>query len=710
MSTTEDRLYTNLPSIYRVRDDARGQALRALLGIMEEEFGRLEADIARQYDNWFIETCDEWVIPYIGELLGNRPLHDVVRTRRADVAKTLYYRRRKATLPMLEELARDVTGWDAHAVAFFEHIGWTQHLNHLRFRPAPELDPGSPYSSGRIGTVNLRATELLNRVGTAFDEVSHTVDVRPTDRTQGRYNLRNIGFFLWRLQSYPMNDVEARQVAEPNDHGFHFSTFGNPAPLFVAPDREADPTGLASEVHVGAPIRPEALEADLRDYRERWGDVPPGERPASTRYYGPDRSFHIVRGGNPVDPLDLVPGDLADWCRPEAGKVGVDVARGRITFAEGETPRRVRVDYAYGFSADMGGGPYDRRATMADLRSADFSELVRKGTPTRSLQRALSHWTDAGRPDGVIQVEDNRVYGGNLGIDLPAGCELTIQAANGVSPDLRMIGNLRVTAPAEGATLILNGLQIEGGIRVSGNLTLRLEHCTIVPGRMLAEDGAAIYVDRDSMVVSSGDLGRQKVTVIRSIVGPIRLPIHSGPLHIEESIVQALEVDGVLRPAIAATDPGDAPGPPATIVRSTIFGPVFLPELMLASEVIFVDELRVQRRQSGCVRFSYVPPGSRTPRRYRCQPDLALDGVTDAAERDRVVQRLVPDFNSTRFGEPDYAQLSWRCAEQIRTGAEDGAEMGAFHHLAQPHREANLRKRLEEYLPFGREAGFIYMT
>ena len=29
-------------------------------------------------------------------------------------------------------------------------------------------------------------------------------------------------------------------------------------------------------------------------------------------------------------------------------------------------------------------------------------------------------------------------------------------------------------------------------------------------------------------------------------------------------------------------------------------------------------------KQSGCVRFSYVPPGSLTPRRYRCQPDLEI--------------------------------------------------------------------------------------
>ena len=36
--------------------------------------------------------------------------------------------------------------------------------------------------------------------------------------------------------------------------------------------------------------------------------------------------------------------------------------------------------------------------------------------------------------------------------------------------------------------------------------------------------------------------------------------------------------------------------------------------------------------------------------------------------------------------------------------------MGAFSHLRQPQREANLRVRLEEYLPFGLEPGLIYVT
>jgi hypothetical protein len=130
----------------------------------------------------------------------------------------------------------------------------------------------------------------------------------------------------------------------------------------------------------------------------------------------------------------------------------------------------------------------------------------------------------------------------------------------------------------------------------------------------------------------------------------------------------------------------------------------------------------------GCVRFSYLPNGSVTPPRYRCQPDLEIESRIEEAEKaalasgsvlsaaqrllitNEVLARLVPGFTSTRYGEPAYGQLHLGCPREIETGAEDGSEMGAFSILKQPQRETNLRIRLEEYLPFGLEPGIIYVT
>jgi hypothetical protein len=71
---------------------------------------------------------------------------------------------------------------------------------------------------------------------------------------------------------------------------------------------------------------------------------------------------------------------------------------------------------------------------------------------------------------------------------------------------------------------------------------------------------------------------------------------------------------------------------------------------------------------------------------------------------------VVPRFTSTRYGTPGYAQLALGCPDEIRRGAEDSSEMGAFHDLFQPQREDNLRLRLDEYTPAGSDAGILFAT
>jgi hypothetical protein len=87
-------------------------------------------------------------------------------------------------------------------------------------------------------------------------------------------------------------------------------------------------------------------------------------------------------------------------------------------------------------------------------------------------------------------------------------------------------------------------------------------------------------------------------------------------------------------------------------------------------------------------------------------------GQISQAERDAEAAseqlRVEPEFNSTRYGTPAYCQLADSSAEEIKRGADDESELGAFHDLFQPQRAANLRARLDEYTPAGMDAGIIY--
>jgi hypothetical protein len=137
-----------------------------------------------------------------------------------------------------------------------------------------------------------------------------------------------------------------------------------------------------------------------------------------------------------------------------------------------------------------------------------------------------------------------------------------------------------------------------------------------------------------------------------------------------------------------------------------VIGKVHATELTLVSDSIFWSKLAVgdtwtapliaDRKQAGCVRFSYLPVGAVTPRRFKCV--------------EQALASAQPIFFSLQYGQPGYAKLLTATADSIRRGADDGGEMGAFHFVLAPLREADLRIRLKEYLPVGMEFGIIYQN
>jgi hypothetical protein len=711
-----ERLYNLLPAVYRVRDADQGEPLRALMALLEQELEVVREDIQRLGDNWFIETCDDWVVPYIGDLLGVRGLHGFGRgdfSQRAYVANALAYRRRKGTAPVLEQLARDVTGWPARAVEFFERLSTTQYINHTR------LDS--------LRTPDLRRAGDLELLGGPFERAAHTAEVRRIASGRGRYNIPNLGLFLWRLQSYAVTRGAARAAATPADGRYTFSPLGQDAPLFNRPQTETDITHLADEINVPGPLRRRPLYEELEALRQSQVDGTTW-RPG---YFGtqPVLQVFVDSQADPIPPAEMMICDLSAWDRPQTSKsyqpqgggagqalpiqVSVDPVLGRLAFPTGVVPAQVHVSYAYGFSDDVGGGPYDRRDGLAEITRTPpaWQRRVSKelapvpGDVVATLTEAIQAWNalPAGSM-GVIWVLDSETYQENLtgasGITIPEGSQLRIAAANGRRPHLRGDVSVRGTAPGNSLTpgaLIVDGLLVEGALTVlTGNLgRLHLAHSTLVIG-------LGGLVVNPSVVVGQQN-AQLRVVLERCIGGPIGLPETVGSLRAADCILSSGTASAADQPAVTA------PGAAVELERCTVFGTTTARSLE-ASTCLFTGLVQAERRQIGCVRFSALPDGSRTPRRYHCQPDLALDGVNDPAEIAHVLARLTPTFTSVDYGNPGYAQLSRTCAPELRTGAEDGSEMGVFSSLKQPQREANLRASLEEYLRFGLEAGIFFVT
>lgn len=717
MADATEILYQLLPAVYRIRDAEQGEGLRALMGILEGVRERLQRDIEGLYDDWFIESCAEWVIPYISDLLDarmNLPLGEPgVYSQRAYVANTIGYRRRKGTPSALEDLSRDVSNWPVKAVEFFHRLEWSQNLNHLRFSMAPNPAPGSsgrlnPQSAAFVGTFHVRDMTACAEIGRPFDVSSRTVDIRPLSQTQGWYGIRNIGLFVWRLQSYPLRGIHPRRSGIYAD-GFHFHPAGLPAPLFTNPRR-----------------KDEGERVDKRSCPEVLTGVELLRSPGEYYGLGPDHSFALFAGPFRLPSRFLAEvfcKDLSSWSPPSAGRVAVDPRLGRIAFAPGESPADgLTADYHYGFPSDLGGGPYERRDSLVDPLPTDFAPSVAQDGSGDfiALSAALAAWNQSSHPRAVITIADSSTYReANLAVSLQARSRLIVQAAGGERPFLRLedgAGGLGAFSVQGGAgteaVLELDGLLIEGGIQVAADSLrdLELRHATLIPGRAVTEDGQAAHPDRPSIEFAPDDV-EHRIVLSHAVCGPIRLEENGGVLDAADSI---LDAPGQ---AAAYAGPGDVSGGDLRLERVTVFGALSVRKADLVSESILAGGLAAIRKQEGCIRYTWVDDSvSRTPRRFRCQPEFALElkrqspGGLSLQDEIRIRARIKPRFTRRRFGDPAYGQLHLLTPEEITRGGESGTEMGAYESLKAAHRLDNIASRALEYSPAGTRTGTILVN
>jgi hypothetical protein len=741
MTSGGELLYRLVPDVYRFRD-TRGE-LYALLRNMDQVLLDIQGDIDRLYENWFIETCDEWAVPYIADLLGVKGLNPAsprTVSQRGYVANVLAYRRRKGTAAMLEQLAADHTGWAAHALEFFRLLATTQHVNHVR----PQ----------NLAWVDVRNDGALGALGSPFESAAHNVEVRSASSGRGRYNVQNVGIFLWRLESIAITRSGAVPAAEQAGQSglFRFSVLGNDMPLFNRRRAEGDIEQLATESVVPDRLRRRALLDDRNEFvdvRARLGT----NAPASSRYFGENAALCIEVNGQelPVEAICIC--NLSNWERPAdvvpgpegfpPESVAVDPVLGRIAFAESVAPADPPlVSYYFGFADTLGSGGYSRPPALpasdsqvvgggAELvarlsdpalaylpvspeeqqrRVAALRRSVPRGLKSAPQTPAINRLEELlGKSNAhcIIEIGDSLTYS-LTGIDVPDASTLEIRAADGARPVL-VVDAAAELELGNDSVLLLSGLVLTGStvsIARAPEAGVLLEHCTLVPGLGLTPTGDPEHSDQPSLVGPT-EVARFDLLLHRSISGPVRLrgPLGSDhSLFAEDSIIDAA---GGSLPAIDAHH--------ASLARVTVFGASKLETLELATDCIFADSIEVEEAQEGCIRFSFLHEPSRVSEPYRCQPALALrtasagDSASPLALA-AVRARVVPAFTSTRYGEPGYAQLRPDSAPEIRRGASNEGSMGAFNFVMEPQREDNLTTSLAEYLRFGLEAGIFYVT
>jgi hypothetical protein len=679
---------------------ARGP-LESLLLLIGEQLEAVEYDIAQLYDDQFIETCADWVIPYIGDLIGYQSITGIapsVDNPRAEVANTISLRRRKGTVLVLEQLARDVTAWGAHAVEMFRFLGDTQYINHIR--------PHNFYAP------DFRNWETGLYIDTAFDRTSHRVDVRNIGDRRGRYNIPNIGIFLWTLNTYAItNATPAAATAQPQ--GYRFNPLGMDIPLFHA--------AISQGETIQEPAQPQNVPDRLRRI-VLCNDLDKG---IGAAYYG--SSLSVTLNGQLLNPYQIQIANLSGadgaWANmPPSGSayaVAIDPELGRLALPAGTTDATLEVSYNYGFNAPIGGGPYPRDANFTVTSAA---QIISVPSGVSNLPDALIQAL-ALLPNGPAAIEISGdatiTLSAPFAIDLPQGATLELRAAEGSTPILLLDGEISVTG-APLSACIINGLLIAAGPamtpaspspaslvhvpteRPSGAVNqlqqLTLLDCTLVPGWSVGPTGTPISPGAPTLLVEAPDV---TIEAERVILGTL----YAAPLTTIE--LQDCIIDATARTLVAYAAPDGASGGGALNAKGcTIIGKVHASLLTLVSDSIIAAALTqgdswttglvADRKQEGCVRFSFLPVKPVIPRHYECV-EQALAGPQ-------------PLFFSERYGNPAYLKMFVSTDDKIRRGASDGGEMGVYHFVKAPLREDDLNIRLQEYLPVGLITGLINQT
>ena len=668
-------LYALLPSVYRLRDLEQGEPLKALVGLLAQVFEQLEEDVEQLYDDQFIETCADWVVPYIGDLIGYRPLEGGRVSARAEVAHTLALRRRKGTLAALEQIGRDVSGWPAHAAELFERLAHAQHMNHAR-----------PQSQ----TLNLRHGPALLRLGGAFDGASRCADVRSVAAGAARPHPANIALYLWRLQPLAWSGLPLTpDPLDASGRRFFVSPLAADLSLWRRPQAEDSVAQRSGPAHV-----PERLR--VRELAYAW------QRAADARSEGPDygvgASVLIQRQGValPLDPV-VHSADLRDYAGGWAHEASVppeaiylDPERGRVLLGATRAAEQVvapfEVSLHRALPRPFGGGEYAREP----LAAAGVQRQAQGGG-------GLQTDADAIAPGGRLMLSDSRRYTLST-LRAQAGARVLVTAARGAWPLLDLGAELALDLGAD-SRLELEGLLITGaGLHLpaapdNAARTLVLRHCTLLPGGRLARSGAPAQAGAVSLRIEHPFA---RIELQDCIVGGLRL--HGAvDLRALGSALDAGAPDATLLEA-----PGGGAGGKLWLQDCTLVGRLHAQEIERASDCLFHAEpllgldpwpapLWVQERQRGCVRHSGLPAQALLPPRYRCL-------------------HVRPQFMSLWPLRADYLQLRASNPAAMLRVASDGAEPGVYHPLAQTLREAHVRTRFDEYLRLGLQAGLIRST
>jgi hypothetical protein len=756
-------LYRRLPEIYIIRDQAlrderaqdRGQ-LEAYLQLVESAFSAVHANIEGLYNDLFIETASDWVVPYIGDLLGTSHLSGDPWTLRADVADTIALRRRKGTLAAIELLTFDLTRWGVRCVELRENLVWLQHVNHQRPDAGGEPPYGQPgvtrFTPIRGGTVPVRDPAALSLLTTPFDPFGHIPDFRPAIAGTIRYNLPNLAIFLWRLSTYririskPGTAVsQAVAALRPGEAPFvaRFDVFQIDRRVMLFNLRRLNTVRRLNADQASSLTEKDEAPGPVERAR-LMNDPPAGNSGA----YVSVHPYDIAHSPDPTtiadEALQLHVPDVqfpdgtpwtfrgANLCAWDPGlkqpihdrEIVIDPVIGRIvagvaSLAEADALRdHLLLTFTYGAVGEVGSNPGTPTPDALVVTAPFTLRAVRQDVSANDLRDKLNGLDVAGQAI-IVEIQDSKVHDLDLstvagivnedgGPNLQLNHQLVIRAAADCRPVVRLRQPLRfrsVDPTKADFGVRLEGLYITRGSGFPANEplvaraaldNLTLQNCTLDPARFHNRDGTVAGPIQTSIALTRGHGFLPAAGFAETPAVNITRCL-SGPLLIDDD--STLEItDSIVDGGAGVTDnAGNAYALSSATDPVNNWGPP-----ATTTNVTFFGRVRVENTDArGCI---YVHALEVHNNQTGC---IKLSYFSNESNRLPQNSACVSGadaglhFVSDVFGDASYGQLALTSDFHVLERGPHDDQMGAYGFLQEAHKWHNLQTRFREFMPLG---------
>lgn len=732
---------TLLPELYRNRDNARwgeggsveelGDLARYLdaCGILLDQFRdildqRLSDAFADNPEDG--EACQEWLIPYIAQLVNARLVSPEAEGRRDEVAHAVEWRQRKGTLRCIEEIAEAVGQMEVEIQEGWKRVAHTARINMpllplAAYDYSGSLDMSHPLQAVdhpglQTVTVDVRKPSRAMKTG-SDSPVSHRTKFRGAEHIWKQLHKSGAPCYPESYEDVSQRTVDIRTPDWKQGH-YHPKR----VLLFTPP-----PDGLFPP-----PIIYKKWEHEWDNYVKVDGSIIE------------KRSNHPVEIINPVDILE----DECHCIKNLRFAQTLKISKGRVEL-QGVVAKELVVDIPF------------------DVANPETPVLIAKDCLFESVRvengaAKFDSCTILLEAFCLSVVAENSIFSGSLTRPDGGGAPLSGEITHCRVPDGFSVSDPSSSLELDEQSITRDTPEFFDNVFSNVTIDIETESGTIISGKRLVHTGTAVLKPDCPKSIYAGGSDKKELGYfhhgrkdeaerisddqtfdcpddggypLEDIIFEGDVTINNGMLKLVRSAINRLTMNadllrdskGVVVPSLNASDcvfenldtNGLTRLEYCTVMQSANC------KYLQASDSIFVEEI------SGISEPPLSDPPESKPEfinciRYSRLPDELVSDVDDIESvlhlrqgRTNSNTRAAPIFHHfsycqphnhhrpARFGEAGYGVLHPVTSISIRFGAEDHGEMGAYHHKHYALRDEGIIDKLADYMPIGIEPVLI---